>query len=187
MYPLTIQTGLTEADCADICAYAESRVDDFGKLDTGFWDGRVINIAKISNANIRDKLINNRNALKAALMDKLRPDATLPLYGDTLQIVRWVPGYELLPHADRENPDGSPHPYSWRDFAAVTFLNKDFTGGALYFPNQAIEITPTPGTAAIFPGSLQYLHGVREVTSGVRYTLASFFTYDAFRADYLDA
>jgi predicted 2-oxoglutarate/Fe(II)-dependent dioxygenase YbiX len=187
MYPFLMQTALTSTDCANIRAYAESHVDSFGKLDTGFWDGRVINISKITDAEISAKLIANRNALKAQIAAMTKHYNTDPLYGDTLQIVRWVKGYELKPHADQENPDGSPHPYHWRDFAAVTFLNDDFAGGELYFPHLAVTVKPIPGVAAIFPGSLQYLHGVAEVTSGTRYTLASFFTYDALHADYLDA
>jgi hypothetical protein len=30
----------------------------------------------------------------------------------------------------------------------------------------------------VFPGTLDYLHGVRPVTHGMRHTLASFLTFD---------
>lgn len=187
MYPAMIKTGLTLEDCAQFRAYAESHVDAFGKLDEGFWDGRVINASKIDNPEIRNKLLANRNFLKSELAARTKHYMTDPLYGDTLQIVRWLPGYELHPHADQANPDGSPHPFPWRDFAAITFLNDDFTGGELHFPHRALVVKPIPGTAIIFPGNLEYLHGVREVKTGVRYTIASFFTYDVNHADSFDA
>lgn len=186
MYPFILRSVLTLAECEEIRHYADREIETFGKLDAGFWDGRVIQSRQIVDSAIKAKILHNRNALKAALLE-YDQTITQPLYGDTLQIVRWVAGYELQPHADRENPDGSPHPFPWRDYAAITFLNNDFTGGELYFPKlDNLTITPQPGMSIIFPGDLAHLHGVKEVRSGVRYTLASFLTHDAGHADYLD-
>jgi predicted 2-oxoglutarate/Fe(II)-dependent dioxygenase YbiX len=84
----------------------------------------------------------------------------------------------LHPHADSENPDGIPHPFPWRDFASVIYLNDDYDGGTIYFPNLNIELKPLPGTLITFPGTLRYLHGVRRVTGGMRHTIASFITFD---------
>lgn len=187
MYPVFLRTLLTADDITAIRAYADSHAEEFGALSNEFWDGRVINADKITDSKIRDLLLANRNFLKAELAARTKHYMTDPLYGDTLQIVRWLPGYELQPHADRENPDGAPHPFPWRDFAAITFLNADFTGGELYFPNQSLVVKPSPGVSIIFPGDLNYLHGVNAVKTGVRYTVASFFTYDAARADVFDA
>lgn len=186
MFPLILRTQLTTDDIAAIRAYADAHAAQFGALSAEFWDGRVINADKISDSVVRDKLIANRNFLKAELAARTAGITDEPLYGDTLQIVRWLPGYELQPHADRENPDGSPHPYPWRDFAAITFLNDDFDGGRLYFPKREQIITPEPGTAIIFPGSVEFLHGVTAVTAGVRYTLASFLTHAVDHADNID-
>ena len=105
MFPLLLPNQMSASDCAAIIAYAESRVEDFGKLSSEFWDGRVIQFADIADGDIREKLICNRNALKAELFSRIKDVAPDPLYGDVLQIVRWPAGYELHPHADRENPD----------------------------------------------------------------------------------
>lgn len=186
MFPLLLPNRLSDADCAAVIAYAETHVEDFGKLDSGFWDGRVIQFEDISDAAIKEKLLANRSALKAELFSRIKDVEPGPLFGDTLQIVRWPAGYELHPHADRENPDGSPHQFPWREYAAVTFLNNDFTGGELYFPDHALSIPPTPGSAIIFPGDAGYMHGVAKITAGMRYTIASFLTHDATRADSTD-
>ena len=106
-----------------------------------------------------------------------------PLYADTLQLVRWRVGDNQAPHADSENPGGAPHPFPWRKYASILYLNDAFEGGRIYFPDYDLEPPIAPGTLAFFPGTLKYLHGVTPVTSGIRYTMACFFTHDADKHD----
>lgn len=108
---------------------------------------------------------------------------TEPLYADTLQVVRWFEGNFQHPHADAENHDGSPHPYPWRAFASIIYLNDEYEGGQIYFPTKGIQPVVKPGTLAFFPGTLEFTHGVKPVTKGMRYTIASFFTFDASKHD----
>ena len=61
---------------------------------------------------------------------------------------------------------------------AIIYLNSDFEGGELYYPNLDIVVKPEPGLLAIHPGTLKYLHGVKPVIGNTRYTLTSFFKYD---------
>jgi len=117
---------------------------------------------------IRDHIINIRNL-------------NVSLYSDTLQIVRWLPGNEQHPHADSENPDGSPHPYPWREHASIVYLNDEFDGGVTYFPELNVDSKPTPRTLVTFPGTKEYMHGVTKVDNGRRYTIASFWTTDPLR------
>jgi hypothetical protein len=108
---------------------------------------------------------------------------TDPVYADTMQLVRWLPGHDQRPHADCEEPDGRPNAFPWRAFASIIYLNDAFEGGQIYFPKLALEPAIRPGTLAYFPSTRDYLHGVREVTSGVRYTICSFYTFDPRRHD----
>jgi len=39
-------------------------------------------------------------------------------------------------------------------------------------------VKPEPGLAVIHPGDINYLHGVKIVTSGERYTSPAFFTVE---------
>lgn len=128
-------------------------------------------------------LVDIRKRVKARIVEIRDLDA--PLFADTLQLVRWLPGNSQDPHADSENPDGSDHPYPWRAYASVIYLNSDYEGGAIYFPQHDLEVNPKPGTMVTFPGTAEYMHGVREITSGERYTIASFWTFDMNRADRL--
>lgn len=65
--------------------------------------------------------------------------------------------------------------------AILAYLNDDYEGGYLYFPEFDYYLSPEPGDIVMFPGSLYYVHGVSTITSGVRYTLsqwAKFAFYD---------
>lgn len=98
-------------------------------------------------------------------------------------IVRWLPGQFQLPHADKELHDGTPNDFPWYDLAGLFYLNDDYEGGELYFPNQGIEFKPKPGAAYFFPGDKNYIHGVREITSGIRYVVPFFWTIDKHTGD----
>lgn len=100
------------------------------------------------------------------------------LWCDTMNFVKWWDGYIQQPHADGEEPDGSEHIYSWRKFGCVYYLNDDFDGGEIHFPNFGVEIKPKPNMVAFFPGDVAHLHGVRNTTNGIRHTLASFWGFD---------
>jgi hypothetical protein len=91
-------------------------------------------------------------------------------------LMRWFEGIEQQPHADKELNCGSPNPFPTYDLNSLIYYNDDFTGGELYFPDHDIEITPKPGLAVMFVGDRNYLHGVRTVTSGERWTTPSFYT-----------
>ena len=95
-------------------------------------------------------------------------------------IVRWLPGQFQKPHADKElhdkNNEGQPNDFPHYDIASLFYLNDDYKGGELYFPLQNIKIKPVPGTAYFFPGDRNYIHGVTEIISGIRYVIPFFWT-----------
>jgi prolyl 4-hydroxylase len=142
---------------------------------TTVWNERVIHHPSLPNTLRQCNL-----AVLDTIRQKIRSDfkLTKKLYPDYLGLVRWRIGDSQDPHADAENPDGSLHQYHWRKIGCVLYLNDDYQGGEIYFPNQRLELKPQPNTLMFFPGTLEYLHGVRSITSGVRYTLTSFWTFD---------
>ena len=95
-------------------------------------------------------------------------------------IVRWLPGQYQQPHADKELHEGEnagkPNDFPYYDIAGLFYLNDDYEGGELYFPNQGIEFKPKAGGAYFFPGDKNYIHGVKEITSGIRYVVPFFWT-----------
>jgi hypothetical protein len=42
---------------------------------------------------------------------------------------------------------------------------------------------PIPGLLIVFPGTLNYLHGIHKIISGVRNTIAMFHTFDSEKYD----
>jgi hypothetical protein len=83
-------------------------------------------------------------------------------------IQRQYEGVELSYHVDSlSNPAVL--------FACVIYVNDDFTGGELHFPNIDITYRPKKGAIIIFPSDDEYLHGVKAVGAGpTRYALPAF-------------
>lgn len=176
MFPKLFKNDLSAEEIADIITYININIKNFGELQKdNYWKGRTLHYNDIQSNYHKTLMIKN---IKYAL-SILNSDIDKSIYCEHLSIARWPIGYDLAPHADAENPVGCvPHPYPWRDFACITFLNDNFNGGILYFPKLNLEIIPQPGYSIVFPGTLEYLHGVTTITSGNRYTIASFLTYD---------
>jgi predicted 2-oxoglutarate/Fe(II)-dependent dioxygenase YbiX len=95
------------------------------------------------------------------------------------QLLRYVKGGRYDPHSDSENwqKDVNGHGY-WhrqhdRDVSVVLYLNEEFSGGKLNFPDQNIKITPKPGLLVAFPSTRFYRHGAEPTESGVRYVIVT--------------
>lgn len=63
-----------------------------------------------------------------------------------------------------------------RTFSISLFLNDDFTGGELVFPEFDLTIKPVAGQAVFFPSNYPYLHRVNPVKTGIRYSAVKWFT-----------
>jgi predicted 2-oxoglutarate/Fe(II)-dependent dioxygenase YbiX len=127
--------------------------------------------------------------------------ARLCVYGSTTESVnlgsinRWDTGDSLKLHADSENESCTTvlHSYAGHDlppflimYSALIYLNDDYEGGELCFPLHGIEIKPKPGTLIMFPGNCMYLHEVKKVLSGHRYTHNFFLSSINLSEVYLD-
>lgn len=181
-FPLLEADFISEDERRTALGFLSDHEADFGATDPGdYWAGRTLTLPQVRDAGMqtimRDLQSRIIRKVHRLLEERLGPQP--PLYADVINFARWPPGYELLPHADAENPGGEPHPYPWRHFASVIYLNDDYGSGAIHFPELGIELRPPVRTLLVFPGTLDYLHGVRAVTHGMRHTLASFLTFDA--------
>jgi hypothetical protein len=164
---------LTPADCESYLKFCkETNIwDEFRTTDA--WNQRVIYPHNFPN--VETNYINYLLQLR----EKIKTDFNITdeIYPDYLGLVRWRNGDMQHPHADGENENGK-HPYHWRQFGCVYYLNDNYDGGEIYFPNQNVELKPKQNTLVFFPGTLQFLHGVKPITSGVRSTLTSFWTFN---------
>ena len=91
---------------------------------------------------------------------------------------RWQKGSFANPHSDNTDTDGNLiDDLANLKYVGILYLNDNYVGGELYFPDHEIEIRPNPGSMYIFSGGTDNIHGVKEITDGVRYSLVSFWTF----------
>lgn len=155
--------------------YAE---DGTCTYDAAYWNNRQCSSTILKNTNMDiynlidsyiDKMASVINETYSCRVSK-RPPC----------IIRWFAGIEQRPHADKQMNDGSPNPFPTYDINSLFYYNDDFEGGELYYPDHGITIKPEPGLAVFHPGDINYLHGVKMVTSGERYTTPAFYTVEEF-------
>ncbi|NBP55382.1 hypothetical protein EBU71_02375 [bacterium] len=160
--------------------HTEDHYNDDGVMiyDSSYWKDRV---ATSRSLDLNDKEI---NPLIEKLQKRLKIEVDAFYNVDALPtstaIVRWLPGQLQMPHADKELHEGEnagkPNDFPWYDLAGLFYLNDDYEGGELYFPNQQIQFKPKAGAAYFFPGDKNYIHGVTEIKNGIRYVIPFFFT-----------
>lgn len=167
--------------------YTETRFNENGTViyDSEYWKDRVATSNTINKQDptifpMIEKMVDR---LKVVIDDFFKVDA----WATNPAIVKWLPGQFQYPHADKElhqGPDaGKPNDFPYYDLASLFYLNDDYEGGKLYFPNQGIEFKPKAGAAYFFPGDLNYVHGVSTIESGIRYTCPFFWTIRSHREE----
>jgi len=140
----------------------------------------------IVNKKVRDTQIVDMGPLFPKieeLMKNVVREVINPFYGieisesEVPQILSYGIGGHYSPHIDAESlwrtPDGD---LIWkkstdRDISIVFYLNDDFEGGDLIFPDHHIRVRPEPGMMVCFPSNHHYKHGVEPVTKGKRYSI----------------
>lgn len=105
---------------------------------------------------------------------------------ETPQLLCYGVGGHYHPHVDAEgiwvNEDGSKE---WRknvdrDLSVLLYLNDDYEGGDLVFPDLHIKVQPKRGMLVAFPSTHHYLHGVEPVTEGERFVMVTWMTVKGF-------
>ncbi len=159
------------------------------------WDGMCINITSPGFAErygldpvyyhkLAEKI--NSHMVTRFQVTTLRPEQYL--------INRWRPGREQAPHLDYFYEEEPGHDYEklsrnnlnkdfldtfgkmfqTKHYSSLLYLNEDYVGGELYFPEYNFSIKPEIGTLICFKGDENNLHGVKKVESGIRYTISLF-------------
>ena len=103
---------------------------------------------------------------------------------------KWEPGAYARIHSDNTDEKGNSGAFTRSRYAAFLYLNDDFEGGLLQFPSHNISIKPEVGMLATFDGGFNNMHEVTIITSGVRYTIGSFWDdreEDAYPQELRDA
>ena len=111
--------------------------------------------------------------------------STAELFVESFFIACLFTGDLHIPHADNERLENGgwiPNHTPQRDYTGIAYLNEDFTGGDLVFPELNVVITPKAGLLVGFPSNHDFVHAVPEVLSGKRYSLPVWFTLNSVKA-----
>lgn len=91
------------------------------------------------------------------------------------ELVKWEPGSSLPPHIDGPGRIEPPQ----LTVGGLVYLNDNYSGGELYFPDQDVIIKPSAGDLVFFP--CHFYHEVKVVGADgeypYRYTLPLFYTF----------
>ena len=71
----------------------------------------------------------------------------------------------------KQHYDGSTS--SGRSISAIVYLNDDYKGGEIEFPNFNVKIKPESGMLILFPSNYAYTHIAHPVTSGTKYAIVT--------------
>jgi hypothetical protein len=146
--------------------------------DASYWEDRVATESSLDSGD--PNIVKIIKQLQSRLKVEVDKFFNVDAFPTSPALVRWLPGQYQQPHADKElhigEDRGKPNDFPYYDLSGLFYLNNDYEGGELYFPDHGIQFKPKAGSAYFFPGDLNYLHGVTEITSGVRYVCPFFWT-----------
>jgi hypothetical protein len=141
------------------------------------WDGRILNSYECEKA-IRD-LVHSKVIQLATLISRFYNIDEI--YPESIHLVSWGKGTSLGAHSDNAylNSD-EPHYSPNRNYSATFTLTDNFEGGDFFFQEEdkQIILPSRKGWGNVFGAGLEYVHGVTEITSGHRYTVAIWYTKD---------
>jgi hypothetical protein len=88
------------------------------------------------------------------------------LFHESYMALRYQTGEEYKAHYDGNSTTG-------RALSAIAYLNDEYEGGELEFPNYKIKIKPEQGDLILFPSNYAYAHIAHPVTSGTKYAIVT--------------
>lgn len=186
-----IENWLSEEDCD----FALSIMHKY-PVDSSAYHSYVINEEKFAYFYKSSEQLAFETRISDAMISKATELYGLPLLKDKafLSIVHPTGTY-IDPHTDildihmeKDNYESDTYesqiqrfPYLWSGHLSIlAYLNDDYGGGELYFPEHNFAIKPKRRMLIMFPGNLHYVHGVAKITSGTRYTLSQWSKFKDF-------
>jgi len=72
-------------------------------------------------------------------------------------------------------PEHQDQGVSSRVLSTVAYLNDDYVGGEIYFPQIDVQIKPEAGSIIFFPSNFVFSHTVKPITKGFRYAVPQWY------------
>lgn len=95
---------------------------------------------------------------------------------DYFSINKYNTNAYMGPHVDTEDRTNKHKP----SISMVFYINDDYEGGEIEFPNQSIKIKPSAGSLIIFPSYQPYMHDPKPTKSGLKYMIPLFWFEEKF-------
>lgn len=131
------------------------------------WDDRILMLEKCNDfdSSVKELTDDIFNRIKQSVGDVLKKDIYEYIGFNT--IYRSIIGQEMKTHSD----SGLGPSFK---YGVVLYLNDDYTGGEIYYPNVDVEVKPEACSMILHPAHEAYRHGVKKVSAGTRYSMTSF-------------
>lgn len=175
------QPGLDKESCDFIIrGYEENTLasrNEGGLLDIGgertFHNKEIRDVITIYDSLYQDGV---DYAVKRAIKTVLEPFyRTIMGEYEKPQYLIYKSGGKYLPHIDGEYTTDNVNwlPVNDRKYTLLFYLNEDYNGGTIDFPDLDLSYKPPTGYLLAFPSNRHYKHGAREVVAGVRRVLVT--------------
>ncbi len=179
-YPIVLKNFLSEVAVQYLLNWLktnDAKYDEHVSNGEKYWNGRCIHYNDIEDEMLKSCLKSIMYVMRDIVSQSDPSENTV--YVEKPQFARWQEGWELPPHADNIEQDNlTPNATPWRSHGGVIYLNDDFEGGELYYPNlNCYEVKPEPGMVVLHRAGIEHTHGIKKVTKGTRHTISTFFTY----------
>jgi predicted 2-oxoglutarate/Fe(II)-dependent dioxygenase YbiX len=89
-----------------------------------------------------------------------------------ISISQYVAGAEMGPHFDAQ--DVTVEEENKPSVTSIIYLNDDYIGGELCFPDYGIKIKPAAGSIVVFPSTKPFIHQSLKIESGKKYMCQTF-------------
>ena len=164
---LIINNFMTDEDCNAIVKNLD--VTTALRSNDVYWENKIFaefSFPKECKTILKKNRINAHKLIKEKFGNSLLPNSM------NQHIVRWPTGPGMKEHIDDEAKERSHY-----HIASVLYLNDDYEGGEIHFPQHNLSIKPKRGDLLIFPGNQYYSHEVKEILSGERFTAPAWYRF----------
>jgi len=178
---LIIENFLDTPSLNRLVYYVEGEIGIVNKVDLSKSDGALVRKRVDAFYSERIHLL-GIDALAKEICWKIFGEVIPGYYGADIEwyeyphVIRYRIGGTYKPHADADH--WHPEKQQWvrgvdRDYSAILYLNDEFEGGGLFFPEYDVRIIPKPGQLVCFPSDGKFVHTAEPVIKGNRYAFVT--------------
>lgn len=187
---MIIPNFVSPEDCKFLVEYANERTtSDLSVFDSEKANKGTEDKYSVKKETRNTQLVECDDRMQETLTELIKQaveHAVNPYFGinlataESVQFLKYGIGGHYKPHPDGEGLwlEKEKNQLVWkknvdRDISILIYLNSEYEGGQLIFPEQHITLNPKPGMLVAFPSSHHFIHGVTPITSGTRYALVT--------------